>query len=154
MAGFLEAYGVADAHREKVTRWIVIAVLLAVIAAFALYFVLRTWPAKRQISVFLDDLRRHDYQAAYRDWGCGQPCKDYPLPKFLEDWGPKSEFGNAAAARIRRSAFCNTGVIVTVTSPGGGDVPLWYQRSDGTLGFAPWPICTAHIPVPGSVPAR
>ncbi|HOK48168.1 MAG TPA: hypothetical protein PLK67_19625, partial [Bryobacteraceae bacterium] len=65
MAGFLEEYGVADARRARVFRAISISVLAIVFGTIIGYFVLRTWPAKRQVNTFLEDLRRGDYQAAY-----------------------------------------------------------------------------------------
>ncbi|MGE5570493.1 MAG: hypothetical protein ACM3S5_15760 [Rhodospirillales bacterium] len=149
MAGFLEEYGVADARRARVFRAISISVLAIVLGSIILYFVLRTWPAKRQVGAFLEDLRRGDYQAAYRDWGCAKGCADYPYEKFLEDWGPKGEFAEPGRAAIKRARYCKSGdVIVTVTSPKGEEIPLFYQRSNGALGFAPWPVCDPRIPAP------
>ncbi len=149
MAGFLEEYGVADDRRAKVIRWLVISALVVVFGSVALYFGLRSWPAKRQVNAFLDDLRRRDYQAAYRDWGCGNGCSGYPYEKFLEDWGPKSEFAESGAAAIKRTRYCRSGgVIVTINSPKGADVPLLYLRSNGSLGFSPWPVCDPRVPAP------
>ncbi len=151
MAGFLEEYGVADARRAKVIRWLVISALAVVFGSIALYFVLRTWPARRQVNAFLDDLRRRDYQSAYRDWGCGGGCTDYPYAKFLEDWGPQSAFADAGAVAIKRSRYCKSGgVIVTINSPKGDEVPLMYLRGDGSLGFSPWPICDPRVPAPAA----
>jgi hypothetical protein len=152
MAGYLEGYGIADERRSKTIRWIVIsAVLLAVIAGLGFWF-LRTYPAKKQVRAFLDDLKRHDYQAAYRDWGCAQSCPDYNFNSFLRDWGPGSPFANAEAADIRKARYCDTGgTIVTVAAPKGDPVFLWYQRDSHSLGFAPWEgICSPHIPAPTS----
>jgi hypothetical protein len=150
MAGFLDEYGVKDVRRERVVKTLVITVVALVAAVIAGYFILRTYPAKRQVNAFLDDLRNHDYQAAYRVWGCAAPCRDYPYKSFLDDWGPKSEFADAAKASVKRTRYCNSGVIVTLNSPAGKEVPLWYERSDNTLGFAPWPVCAEHIPAPGA----
>jgi hypothetical protein len=150
MAGYLEDYGVADERRSRVIRWIVISAVSAAVIGIVGYFVLRTYPAKRQVGVFLSDLARHDYQAAYRDWGCGGGCPDYSFQSFMRDWGPGSVFANASDARIMKTRFCDAGVIVTLAPAKGTDVPLWYQRSNGTLGFAPWPVCAPHIPAPTS----
>ncbi len=150
MAGYLEHYGVADERRSKVIRWIVISAISVAVIAIVGYFVLRTYPAKKHVAAFLDDLKRHDYRAAYRDWGCGEGCPDYSFDSFMRDWGPQSGFANASDAQIKRTRYCNTGVIVTLTAPKAGDVALWYQRSNGTLGFAPWPVCAPHIPAPTS----
>ena len=148
MAGYLEQYGVGDERRARVIRWLVLSAIVAVVAALAFYFVFRTYPAKRQVKAFLSALSRRDYAAAYRLWGCAQPCPDYPLAKFLEDWGPRGEYGNAAAAGIKKVRYCNTGVIVTLNLAKGDDVALWYQRSNGSLGFSPWDVCAPRIPSP------
>lgn len=154
MAGFLEEYGVADQRRSKAVRWILGSAVVAVVAATALYFTFRTYPAKRRVQAFLADLGRHDYRAAYRDWGCGDAgCAGYSFDKFMEDWGPRSPFANASAASIKRTRFCDTGVIVTLADPAGADLPLWYERRDKTLGFAPWPVCNPHIPAPQGAPS-
>jgi hypothetical protein len=153
MAGFLDEYGVSDERRSKVIRWIVISAVAAAVIATALYFTLRTYPARRQVSVFLDDLKRRDYQTAYRDWGCGGGCPDYAFASFMRDWGPQSDFANASDSRVKKSRFCDTGVIITLTPSKGEDVALWYERSSGTLGFAPWPVCAPRIPAPTSAPA-
>ncbi len=148
MAGYLEEYGTRDVRREKVTKWLVISVIVLTIAVIAGYFIFRTYPAKRKTEAFLEDLNRHDYRAAYRLWGCEQPCRDYSFEKFMEDWGPQSDFKNPSSAEIRKTRFCKTGVIVTLGYPGAKEIPLWYERSNGTLGFSPWPVCAEHIPAP------
>jgi hypothetical protein len=145
MGGYLEDYGVADERRSKVIRWIVILGVLAGILALSGYFLLRTYPAKHQVGVFLRHLEQHDYRAAYRDWGCMQDCKDYTYESFLQDWGPK---GGYSGASIKRTRYCETGVILTLSGPSRDDVALWYERRTGALGFAPWPICAPHIPAP------
>jgi hypothetical protein len=72
----------------------------------------------------------------------------------MQDWGPQSTFANASDAAIKKTRYCETGVIVTLSAPKGGDVPLWYERGNRTLGFAPWPVCAPHIPAPeGPAPA-
>lgn len=153
MAGFLEGYGVADARRSRAVRWIVISAAVVCIVAIVLFFYLRTWPAKRQVSRLLDDLKRGDYRAAYTDWGCARGCPDYKYEQFVEDWGPNGSFKDPAAARIRKTRFCDTGIIVTLTPASGRDVALWYQRDNGTLGFSPWPVCALRIPAPSSAPS-
>jgi hypothetical protein len=146
--GFLEEYGVGDVRREKTIRWIVIAAALLVIGSIVGYFVFRTWPAKRRVEAFLDKLREGDYQTAYRMWGCEQPCRDYSFERFLEDWGVKGGFGDPKGAEVKETSFCNTGVIVTVAPAKGPDVALWYERSNSTLSFSPWPVCVERIPAP------
>ncbi len=153
MAGYLEEYGVSDERRSRVIRWIVISAACALVASFVLYFALRTYPAKRQVKLFLADLERHDYRAAYSDWGCGKGCPDYKYENFLRDWGPKSAFATSGAASIKKSQYCDTGgVIVTLASPKGDDLALFYERGTGALGFSPWPFCAPRIPAPTAAP--
>ncbi len=154
MAGYLEGYGVEDERRARIMRRIVVGGAAVVVIALVLYFSLRTYPAKREVREFLEDLRKHDYQAAYRLWGCAQPCRDYPFDSFMEDWGPKSAFGDPSAARIEKARYCRTGVTI-VTLATGQNKPVWlvYQRSDKTLGSAPWEgMCEPHIPAPVAGP--
>jgi len=148
MAGYLEHYGEGEVRRERVIRWLIISAAVLVAGTIAGYFILRTYPARRQASNFLEALKQGDYKSAYRMWGCAEPCRRYPFEKFMEDWGPKGEY--AGVTSIAKTSFCNTGVIVTLQSRSGGGVALWYERSDGTLGFAPWPVCAEHIPAPAA----
>ena len=146
MAGYLEQYGQAELRRERVVRWLMIATAVITIGTLVGYFTLRTYPARRQASSFLEALNKGDYKAAHRMWGCPEPCTRYPFDKFMEDWGPKGEY--AGATKIADTSFCKAGVIVTLESPRGDNVALWYDRSDGSLGFAPWPVCAERIPAP------
>ena len=143
MAEFLEGYGVGDARRARIFWRLVIAGLVVLTVSLTLYFVLRSWPAKRQVQQFVDLLREKDYQAAYRLWGCTEfsPCREYTLGKFMEDWGPSGLHADAASMSIQRTRYCGPGVIVTLQSSQGDEVHLWYERRDSTIGFAPWPVC-------------
>lgn len=172
MSDFLSGYGVEQERRERVIKRVVLALVIVLVAGGGAYLALRTYPARKQVNQFLECLRRQDYQSAYRMWGCTEtsPCRDYTFEKFMEDWGPKSPHANAQAARIRsmnarscgpgvlytlgtiaahalgeRGCDCGTGVIHTVTFPGGEEVALWYERKDKTLGFAPWPACLPKL---------
>ncbi len=150
MAGFLDEYGVAEEKRNRVILRLVIACAVIVIGTIAGYFILRTYPAKRQVNTFLDDLRKKDFPAAYRAWGCSKGCPDYPYNRFLEDWGPSGKYASSPVATIRRSRYCDTGGTIVVLS---SDVYLWYERNAGTIGYAPWRgACDPHVPAPVSAP--
>lgn len=153
MAGYLEEYGVADARRARIIRWIVIGVVSAVvvglIASYVNYTLRTWWPAKGDVGEFLSLLQRKEYQAAYHAWGCRTPCRDYSFERFMADWGPQSDFADVSKASIKRTRVCsNEDVIVTLTSPKGEEVPLMYEHATGALGFSPWPICDPRIPKP------
>jgi len=172
MSDFLSGYGVEQERRERLIKRAVLAVVTLLVLGGATHLALRTYSARRHVNQFLEHLRRQDYQSAYRMWGCTEtsPCRDYTFQKFMEDWGPNSPHANAQAARIRnmsarscgpgvlytlgtlaahalgeRGCDCGTGVIHTVTFPGGEEVALWYERKDQTLGFAPWPACLPKL---------
>jgi hypothetical protein len=144
MAEFLEGYGVADARRSRIFWRVALAAVLAVVIGLALYFALRTYPARRKVNEFLVDLRQKDYPAAYRLWGCAvpsSPCRDYTFEKFMEDWGPLGPRPGAASGAIARTRYCGPGVVVTLQYGQGSQVHLWYERKDSTIGSAPWPVC-------------
>jgi hypothetical protein len=162
-----EDYGIKEQRRERIIRWTILSVLILVLVVGLTYFAYRSYPAEKQINLFLKELRDKNYQAAYRLWGCTEnsPCRDYTLDKFLQDWGPNSQYANASAAVIQkrsycgpggiwsklgdslahalgeRVCYCGPGMIATVNFGVGNPVYLWYQRSDGTLGFAPGRFC-------------
>ncbi len=143
MAEFLEGYGEADARRSRLLWRLVIAALVVLAVGLGLYFGLRTYPAKRKVGRFVEDLRRKDYPSAYRLWSCTPTsvCRDYTFEKFLEDWGPSSPYRDAASIAIGKTRYCGPGVIVTLNHRSGAPVHLWYERKDSTIGFAPWPVC-------------
>src|SRR5437879_3726022 len=99
---YLEGYGAGEEKREKTIRWLIAAILVILIAGTGVYFQFRNYSEVKRIDQFLDLLRKQDYVAAYAMWGCTgeKPCPDYVMNKFLEDWGPKSAYSNAAAARL------------------------------------------------------
>ena len=92
MSDFLSQYGAADHTREKVVRWILIAIA-AVAVVWAVDWTLTTygtfnirdvrqqWRAHR----FFHLLGEKQYEAAYGLWGCdvAKPCRDYSFPKFM-----------------------------------------------------------------------
>jgi hypothetical protein len=159
MAGYLEEYGVADARRSRVMRWIVVsvgAVGIVVVLYFALpllsMLVPPLSPGWWHVRTFMSDLRRHDYQAAYRDWGCARGCPDYTFNDFVGDWGAQGRFAGAATGSIRKVRPCGGGTVVVVDWPGDNQT-LWYRPSDRSLTFWPWGGCPAHFAAPGQATA-
>jgi hypothetical protein len=150
MAGYLEGYGAGEERRERIVRWIVLSAVLAVIIAIVGYFQFRNYREEKQISLFLEDLKRQDYKAAYALWGCtdANPCPQYAFNKFLEDWGPQGRYANVAGAKRGKTKSCDTGVIQFIEFPGTNEAQLWVERRDKVLGFAPWPVCDPRMKVP------
>jgi len=158
MASFLEEYGEKEARRERLIRSILrlsAALLVAALAVALLYrFYLRDYREKRQLETFYELLRKQDYPAAYRLWGCSveTPCPQYGYEKFLEDWGPQSPHGDIAAARVTDTRSCEDGVIQTLRFRPDDEVWLWVDRSSRTIGYAPWPVCRPRVPIARPAP--
>jgi hypothetical protein len=120
------------------------------IAGGGLYFMLRNYEEEKQAKLFLGHLRNAHYEQAYRVWGCteAKPCRDYSYEKFLEDWGPKSPHADLSRLEVTRTRSCSHGIIQTLRFGEKNEVLLWVDRSDLSLGFAPWPTCDPRIPAP------
>jgi len=147
MSGYLEAYGAAEEQRAKRILWIKngsIALAAVLAAGLILYAVFKNRSEERQANAFVAFLRAHDYQSAYRLWGCtdSHPCGDYPYTKFMDDWGPQSPHADQASAHIGLSQSCGSGVVVRIDYKGSEEpVPLWVERDSKIVSFAPYSEC-------------
>ncbi len=147
MSSYLEAYGAAEQHRARIVRIIKISSIVlacALVIGLILYGVFRNYGEERRAKTFLGLLDAHNYQAAYAMWGCtdAHPCPAYPFSKFQEDWGPKSEHADEAAAHIGLSQSCGSGVLIRLDYKAAEEpVSLWVERDGGIISFAPWPEC-------------
>lgn len=150
MSEFLEGYGVADARRGRVIKWIILSLIAAAVLGTILYFQFRNFGEERQASLFFKLLKKQDYQAAYRLWGCTPetPCRDYAFEKFLEDWGPKSPHADLSSVKVEKTRSCPAGIIQIVDFGKGEKVNLYVQRKDRTIGFAPWEYCNPRWQAP------
>src|SRR5579884_202888 len=146
MGSYLEAYGAEEAqraHRARILKRVIIAVVLAAIAGIVLYVQFRNFLEQSIVRHFLNLLRNHDYADAYIMFGCTQatPCPNYAYPKFLEDWGPSSPFADASKASLGVTQTCGNGVLIQVNYPGKDPTSLIVDRATGQISFAPWPEC-------------
>jgi hypothetical protein len=143
MAGFLDQYGAGDRRREKILRAVVISLVALGTIGGTLTFIFYNYRQERQAKRFFELLAGHDYKTAYAMWGCtdAKPCRDYPFPRFMEDWGPQGERADVANMRITRSRSCGSGVILTVDFGKSQEEKLWVERSDLTIGFSPYAGC-------------
>src|SRR5438270_327679 len=143
MAGYLEAYGAGAERRLKIIRWSAISLLAVAIVGIILYFQFRNYSEEQKVKLFMANLEKKDYKAAYALWGCTDehPCPQYGFNKFMEDWGPQSPHANAQQAKLAKVKSCDKGIIQFVDFPGQEEVQLWVERKDQTIGFAPWPVC-------------
>ncbi|HVW85077.1 MAG TPA: hypothetical protein VHB50_10375, partial [Bryobacteraceae bacterium] len=89
MPGYLDQYGAGEERRNRIIIRSLVGLVTAVVIAGLSWYVLKNRHQESVVKTFLDALRRHDYQAAYRDWGCTaeKPCTGYSFEKFLGDWG-------------------------------------------------------------------
>jgi hypothetical protein len=143
MSGYLDAYGVADERRERLIKRIVIWGGSALILALALYFWFRNWKQEQTIKEFFALLQQKNYQQAYAMWGCtsDHPCKYYSPEKFLEDWGPSSQYANPAAIRIEHEDSCGNGVVFDLEVPRAEPQGLFIDKDTNTVSFAPEARC-------------
>jgi hypothetical protein len=143
MAGYLDAYGVADARRERLLKRIAIWGLAVVVAATIGFFTFHNWREERVMDHFVSLLKDKNYQEAYKLWGCTPetPCQYYPPEKFTEDWGPAGKYKDAAAMKVEDVDACNAGVVFNIAYPGDENFGLWVERSTKVLSYAPWTRC-------------
>lgn len=143
MSGFLDTYGQADARRERKLKRALAAFCALAVLGLAAYWYLHDFREKRQVSQFLKLVAEHRYEDAYRLWGCdpSRPCRDYNMEKFLEDWGPKSPYGNVAKARIRRTRSCQEGIIQILEYGPGDEIFLYVDRQNRHLSYSPFGYC-------------
>jgi hypothetical protein len=141
MAGYLDQYGIGDERRGRIVKRTLLAILVALLVALALYLFFKDYPEEQAAKHFLSEVNAGQLQTAYQTWGCSEahPCPNYIYEKFLEDWSKKS--GASGDWTISKVEGCSSGVIVTVSAPGATSVPIWVQRSDKSLSFSPWPEC-------------
>jgi hypothetical protein len=139
MAGYLDAYGVADQRRERRIKRIVIWGLSTAVTVAILYFGLRTRSQEQVMSQFLDELAHQKYQDAYKLWGCPENCKYYPPDKFLEDWGPSGKYAKISHEKIEHVDYCDDGVVFDLNLPDNDG--LWVNRSTNFISFYDSPRC-------------
>ena len=147
MASYLEAYGAAEEQRAKRVRLIknsAIALVSVIVVGLIAYGLLKNRPEEQQAKTFVSLLQAHDYQGAYKLWGCSDthPCKDYSFDKFMEDWGPKSPHADQSSAHIGLSQSCGSGVVIRLDYNGSEEpVTLDIERRTKVISFAPWAEC-------------
>lgn len=140
MEGYLQTYGVDEERRGRIIKRVVLACLALLLVALAGYLFFHNWPERQTAKSFLAKVNRHDYRAAYAQWGCTDksPCPNYDFGRFMEDWAPKNSQGPWT---IASTDSCNTFLTINVQAPGSELQSLAVQRNDHSLGFAPAPEC-------------
>ena len=146
MSSYLEAYGSSEeqkAKRAKLVKLAILLLLVLVMVATSGYIFFKNHSEEQRVKGFLEELRKQDFQAAYRMWGCTEstPCRDYAFPKFMDDWGPKGSHADIGSAHIGMSQSCGAGVLLRVDYKNAEAGPLWVERGTQVVSFAPWPEC-------------
>lgn len=139
MGSYLQQYGAGDERRIRIIKTIVIACVIVAILAIAAYLFFRNYPEKQMVKKFLAEVNAHQYDAAYRDWGCtpSHPCRDYDYNRFMQDWGAQV----SSPWKIASVEGCKTFVTVNVQANGAELESLAVQRGNHSLSFAPAPEC-------------
>lgn len=141
MGSYLENFGVQDAKRERLIKWVAAGLLAVAVTSGLLWFLFRNYKEESRVREFVTALERKEYKAAHALWGCtdATPCRDYGMPRFLEDWGEQA--GAVARGSVKS---CEGGIIQTVTVK-GKETLLYVDRETLLIGFSPWPICTPRV---------
>ena len=143
MAGYLDQYGAADEKRAGLIKRTIVISIAVVVCTLLPWYLFKNHAQERRVKDFLELLRNHDYQGAYKAWGCGDPkaCSGYSYDHFLEDWGEKSS-ADPKQLHIEDSESCGSGVMLTVRANRDRQDTLWVEKSNGSISFAPQPVCT------------
>ncbi len=146
MGSYLEAYGAEEAQRAqraRILKWAVSGVVLALLVGLVFYSIFKNYTQESIVRRFLGLLQTHSYADAYRMFGCTEatPCPNYAYPKFMDDWGPQSQFADPSKASLGVAQSCGNGVLIQVTYPGKAPTALIVAADTGQISFAPWAEC-------------
>ena len=141
MGSFFQHYGVEEERRNRTVKTIVLSLLGAAVVAVIAYSLLHNYSEKQVVKRFLAQVNSHNYQEAYREWGCtsAHPCPNYDYNRFMQDWGPQAKAGSPW--KIASTDSCRAFLTVNVQANGIEPQSLSVQRNDKSLGFAPAPEC-------------
>ena len=136
----LQQYLDEEDRRNRTIKRIIFGGIALIVIVLAGYVLFRNYPEKQAVNRFLAEVNAHNYDAAYRDWGCTpeHPCPNYDHGRFMEDWGPASKA--TSPWKIASVDGCRTFVTVNVQADGAQLQSLSVDRNHG-LGFAPAPEC-------------
>ena len=89
MPGYLDHYGAGEEKRNRLIVRAVVSGLAIIVITGLGWYLLENHHQEAVVKNFVGDLRRGDYQAAYRDWGCGsgKPCTGLRLSEIPERTG-------------------------------------------------------------------
>lgn len=139
--------------RPAQRRWqLLVTALVLVIAVFLVWWLFRFYPENKVINKFFQAIEHKDYDTAYGlyfadpEWKQHpQKYNQYPLPQFLLDWGPSSEYGTITSHKIEctteppsKAYRSPTGVIVVVSVNHRPETTsMWVEKKSKSISLSP-----------------
>jgi len=123
-----------------------------VIAAVAIFFLLRFHTERSTVRQLMNALVAEDFQSAYKVW---KPNPAYTMQDFMQDWGPNGYYGpvksyridNHLTEKVKGGGSVSITVDVSPYQPFPEDDPvkanktkqvrLWVQFNNESLSFPP-----------------
>jgi hypothetical protein len=141
MGSYLQNYGVDEYRRNRTIKWIILSAIGVAVLALTGYLLFHNHAEKQVVNRFLSHVNAHDFDTAYREWGCtpDHPCANYDRGRFMEDWGPAKKI--SSPWKISTVEGCKSFVTINVQADGAELQSLAVERDNLSLGFAPSPEC-------------
>lgn len=149
--GLLDAKEYDPRPAQRRWRLVAIAVSVAIIAG-ALWWFFRFYPEDHVINRFFQAIEAKNFDKAYGlyfadpDWKQHpQKYNQYPLPQFMLDWGPSSDYGVITSHKIEctveppKKGFSSpSGVIVVVSINHRPETTsMWVEKKSKSITLSP-----------------
>jgi hypothetical protein len=121
---------------RHIARYVIIA-LAAVVATIVACYLLWDFPEERAVTRFLTAVEHGDYQTAYRLW---QPSPSYSFNDFMNDWGPKGDYGKIREFEILDSTATTSETVTLIVSINHEQPPLklLVDRKSKGMAYSPY----------------
>lgn len=148
MPGYLDQYGAGEETRNRLIVRSIFGAVSLVLVVSLVWYLFKNHHQESVAKKFVDDVRRGDLQAAYRDWGCDPPskCSAYSFEKFSGDWGSKGDAPDPNIFGLTDSTSCNNGVLLTLAVNAQRTEALWVDKTSDAISFAPYKVCPHRNP--------
>ncbi len=148
MSGYLDQYGSGEEERNRLVGRLFGALIGVGIAGALGWYVFQFHHEESVVKTFVAAVRKGDYEAAYRDWGCTaeKPCRGYSMESFLRDWGPNGSAPDPAVFGLVADEGCNNAVLFTLAVNAKRQEKLWVNQGSDEIGFAPYANCPRKNP--------
>lgn len=141
MSSYLQTYGAGEERRNRLIKWLIVSFIALLLLSWFSYIFFHDYSETKTVKSFLAEVNAHQYEQAYRDWGCTEatPCPNYDFKRFMEDWGPNPK--RSSDWKVDSVDGCRTFVTVNVGAEGADLQSLGVERGAKTLMYAPGPEC-------------